>query len=158
MPKELSILEMGKLRKMKKINYFDEISGKEIVVEVSDEVAAELQAMTRDENRAIKEIKRNEVSVDAFCNVENYLIDEFNILENLIKKEGKYEKHQKRKELLKKALYLLTDKEKEVINGVFENRLTQAELSRNLNVSRNAINKRYDSAMCKIKEFIINNE
>ena len=30
---------------MKKINYFDEISGKEIVVEVSDEVAAELQAM-----------------------------------------------------------------------------------------------------------------
>lgn len=143
---------------MKKINYFDEISGKEIVVEVSDEVAAELQAMMREENRTNIKIKRNEVSVDAFCNVENYLIDEFNILEHLIKKEGKYEKQQKRKELLKKALYLLTDKEKEVINGVFDKRLTQAELSKKLNISRKNIKKRYDNAMCKIKEFIMNNE
>jgi RNA polymerase sigma factor (sigma-70 family) len=143
---------------MKKINYFDEISGKEIVVEVSDEVAAELQVMTREENRVMKEIKRNEVSVDAFCNVESYLIDEFDILDSLIKKEGKYEKQQKRKELLNKALYLLSDKEKEVINGVFGKNLTQVELSRLLEITRSAVRQRYNSAMCKIKEFIINNE
>ena len=146
---------------MTKVKYFNEISGEEIEVEVTDEVARELKAMKREENTKAQQVKRNEVSVDAFCNGESYLIDEFDILDNMIKKEEikeKYKKQQKRIELLKKAIYLLTDKEREVVSGLFDKRLTQAELSRKFNISRSAVKQRYDNAMCKIKEFIINNE
>jgi RNA polymerase sigma factor (sigma-70 family) len=145
---------------MQKIKYYDEINRKEIDLEVTDKVAEELKILSKNEDKAIKQIKRNEIVMD-ICDLDNYIIDEFDILENLIKKEEvqeKYRKHQNRKELLKKALLLLTDKEKEVISGIFDQKLTQAELAKKLNISRSAVKQRYDSAMCKIKEFIINNE
>ena len=147
---------------MQIIKYYDEITQKEIELEVTDRVANELNNLHQEQKQKNRQIRKNEFSVDEFHDPDNFLIDEgddpldayIHKYENL----SMQQRQEKRKKLLNKALKTLTKKERQVISGIYQKQLTQAEISRLLGISRSAVKQRYDSAMCRIKEFIINNE
>lgn len=147
---------------MEKIKYYDAIKGEEIEVEVTEEVAEAMRECDRNERRIKRNSGKHEVSVDGTPNGQALLIDNSDNPEEILirkeEKEGKYRKRERRKLLVRKAIKTLTAKEKEVIRKVFWGDYTQAELARELGISRNAVNKRYENALNKIKEFVLNNE
>jgi RNA polymerase sigma factor (sigma-70 family) len=147
---------------MEKIKYYDAIKGQEIEVEVTEEIEKAILDLDKDERKQRNKALKYEFSLDSVEDGENLLVDPSdNPLEALIKKETHEEKNRDRAnrvKLLRKGLKSLTKNEREVMQLCFWENYTQAELSRKLGLSRAGVKYRYDAAINKLKEFILNNE
>ena len=146
---------------MRDIKYYDNISGKYITVKVNNAVADNLKTLYFEEKELKRQVAKNETSIDAFKNSEEFLIDNTpNPYEALEQKEGLTNKSKKeiRIELLKKALRKLKKEEWFIIKKIFWQNYKKIEISRKYNITPSLITYRYKNTIKKLRSYIVENE
>ena len=144
-----------------KFKYYDRITKKFINLEVTKEVKKTLDKLNEMEKYSNEKYKRSTISFEDVLdiNLEFSLIDEsgdpekfmldkhYEILNNIIKEQ--------KRTILENALYELTDKQREVVEMVFQKNMSYSQISTQLNISKSGVSKRINNAIKNIKNYII---
>lgn len=144
-----------------KFKYYDRITKKLINLEVTKEVKKTFDKLNEMEKYSNEKYKRSTISFEDVLdnNLELSLIDEsgdpekfmldkhYEILNNIIKEQ--------KRTILENALYELTDKQREVIEMVFQKNMSYSQISTKLNISKSGVSKRINNAIKNIKNYII---
>lgn len=137
--------------------YFKDEHGKNVSVEVSDEIAKNYRESLQEEWRGDSYESYHTTSLDSIIDAGHDFADENTDIERMfLEKEAQAE----RKILmikLKTALPNLTDMQRKTIYKLFVLNMTQAEIAREENVTRAAVTLRIDSIFAKLKKILEEN-
>jgi RNA polymerase sigma-70 factor (ECF subfamily) len=130
---------------MKKIKY--EINGKFIDIEVTDEFAAQYEQIEAEEKRIDRKETRRHQSLNALVDGGFQVVDpDSDIEEQLV--------NQNDIDLLHRALTILTDEQKWLVEQVFYCGRKQSDIAAELGICKQALNNRIARIIKKIKKFM----
>ena len=130
---------------MKKIKY--EINGKFIDIEVTDEFAAQYEQIEAEEKRIDRKETRRHQSLNALVDGGFQVVDpDSDIEEQLV--------NQNDIDLLHRALTILTDEQKWLVEQVFYCGRKQSDIAAKLGICKQALNNRIARIIKKIKKFM----
>ena len=149
------------------IDYFDRINRKWIKLDVTKEVANFLKASEQKERRKQNQYNYFNKPIDKIFNEgkpenEHFLIDESQDVEKILEKKENdllddltrnYERT-----LIENSLYVLTPEQREVIEMVMYENMSQNEIAKELNIEQSSVGGRLKRAKENIKKYIKNNQ
>ena len=130
---------------MKKISY--EINGTRVEVEVADEFAALYEQMDEEEKRVNRKETRRHQSLETLVEGGFQIADPDSDIEKTLIKQYDIDR-------LHRALAVLTDDQKWLVEQVFYYGRKQSEIAVELGVCKQALNNRITRVIKKIKKFL----
>ena len=130
---------------MKKISY--EINGTRVEVEVTDEFAALYEQMDEEEKRVNRKETRRHQSLETLVEGGFQIADPDSDIEETLIKQHDIDR-------LHRALAILTDDQKWLVEQVFYYGRKQSEIAVELGVCKQALNNRITRVIKKIKKFL----
>ena len=130
---------------MKKISY--EINGTRVEVEVTDEFAALYEQMDEEDKRVNRKETRRHQSLETLVEGGFQIADPDSDLEETLIKQYDIDR-------LHRALAVLTDDQKWLVEQVFYYGRKQSEIAAELGVCKQALNNRITRVIKKIKKFL----
>ncbi len=130
---------------MKKISY--EINGTRVEVEVADEFAALYEQMDEEEKRVNRKETRRHQSLETLVEGGFQIADPDSDIEETLIKQYDIDR-------LHRALAVLTDDQKWLVEQVFYYGRKQSEIAVELGVCKQALNNRITRVIKKIKNFL----
>lgn len=130
---------------MKKISY--EINGTRVEVEVTDEFAALYEQMDEEEKRVNRKETRRHQSLETLVEGGFQIADPDSDIEETLIKQHDIDR-------LYRALAVLTDDQKWLVEQVFYCGRKQSEIAVELGVCKQALNNRITRVIKKIKKFL----
>ena len=130
---------------MKKISY--EINGALVEVEVTDEFAALYEQMDEEDKRVNRKETRRHQSLETLVEGGFQIADPDSDLEETLIKQYDIDR-------LHRALAVLTDDQKWLVEQVFYYGRKQSEIAAELGVCKQALNNRITRVIKKIKKFL----
>lgn len=130
---------------MKKISY--EINGTRVEVEVTDEFAALYEQMDEEEKRVNRKETRRHQSLETLVEGGFQIADPDSDIEETLIKQYDIDR-------LHRALAVLTDDQKWLVEQVFYYGRKQSEIAVELGVCKQALNNRITRVIKKIKKFL----
>lgn len=130
---------------MKKISY--EINGTRVEVEVTDEFAALYEQMDEEEKRVNRKETRRHQSLETLVEGGFQIADPDSDIEETLIKQYDIDR-------LHRALAVLTDDQKWLVEQVFYCGRKQSEIAVELGVCKQALNNRITRVIKKIKKFL----
>ena len=130
---------------MKKISY--EINGTRVEVEVADEFAALYEQMDEEEKRVNRKETRRHQSLETLVEGGFQIADPDSDIEETLIKQYDIDR-------LHRALAVLTDDQKWLVEQVFYYGRKQSEIAAELGVCKQALNNRITRVIKKIKKFL----
>ncbi len=130
---------------MKKISY--EINGTRVEVEVADEFAALYEQMDEEEKRVNRKETRRHQSLETLVEGGFQIADPDSDIEETLIKQYDIDR-------LHRALAVLTDDQKWLVEQVFYYGRKQSEIAVELGVCKQALNNRITRVIKKIKKFL----
>lgn len=130
---------------MKKISY--EINGTRVEVEVTDEFAALYEQMDEEDKRVNRKETRRHQSLETLVEGGYQIADPDSDIEETLIKQYDIDR-------LHRALAVLTDDQKWLVEQVFYYGRKQSEIAVELGVCKQALNNRITRVIKKIKKFL----
>lgn len=130
---------------MKKISY--EVNGTRVEVEVTDEFAALYEQMDEEEKRVNRKETRRHQSLETLVEGGFQIADPDSDIEETLIKQYDIDR-------LHRALAVLTDDQKWLVEQVFYCGRKQSEIAVELGVCKQALNNRITRVIKKIKKFL----
>lgn len=130
---------------MKKISY--EINGTRVEVEVTDEFAALYEQMDEEEKRVNRKETRRHQSLETLVEGGFQIADPDSDIEETLIKQYDIDR-------LHRALAVLTDDQKWLVEQVFYYGRKQSEIAVEMGVCKQALNNRITRVIKKIKKFL----
>ena len=130
---------------MKKISY--EINGTRVEVEVTDEFATLYEQMDEEEKRVNRKETRRHQSLETLVEGGFQIADPDSDIEETLRKQHDIDR-------LHRALAVLTDDQKWLVEQVFYYGRKQSEIAVELGVCKQALNNRITRVIKKIKKFL----
>lgn len=130
---------------MKKISY--EVNGTRVEVEVADEFAALYEQMDEEEKRVNRKETRRHQSLETLVEGGFQIADPDSDIEETLIKQYDIDR-------LHRALAVLTDDQKWLVEQVFYYGRKQSEIAVELGVCKQALNNRITRVIKKIKKFL----
>lgn len=117
-------------------------------VEVTDETYERLMRMDEDERKQNYNYKRHNVSLSAFTyDGEDFADKDIDLIEKVIKNEDE--------ERVRIAISTLTEKQRELVNSVYYERISVVEIAKQQGVDKSAISHRLERIKEKLKKILI---
>lgn len=137
--------------------YFKDENGKQVAVEVTDEVAKQYREILREEWRSNAYEDYYSTSLESITEAGHDFADEKADTEELYLERETQAEREVLMRKLKTVLPYLTDLQRKTIHKLFVLNMSQADIAREENISRVAVKLRVDSIFAKLKKLLEEN-